>query len=107
MLKNRTRKVGTLTLGITLVVAGIAFLIRLFVPVLSYYIIMRAWPVVFIFLGIEVLISAAHASGDDGSVVYDKAAIFITAMLILFAMCIGSLNVLMENSAQFNYNYTF
>lgn len=105
MLKNRTRKVGTLTLGITLVVSGIAFLIRLFVPVLSYYTIMKAWPIVFIFLGIEVLISAMHASDDDGPVVYDKAAIFITAMLILFAMCIGSLTLLMERTAQFNLTF--
>jgi len=105
MIKNRTRKVGTLTLGITLVVSGIAFLIRLFVPALSYYTIMKAWPVVFIFLGTEVLISAAHTSDDNGPVIYDKAAIFITAMLILFAMCVGSLTLLMERTAQFNLTF--
>ncbi|MFT3983888.1 MAG: hypothetical protein QM697_08260 [Lachnospiraceae bacterium] len=101
MIKNRTHRVGTLTLGITLVVSGIAFLVRLFVPALTYYTIMKAWPIVFIFLGIEVLFSAAHASDDTCPVIYDKSAIFITAMLILFAMCIGSLTLLMERNAQF------
>lgn len=98
MLKNRTHKVGTLTLGITLVISGIAFLVRVFIPVLSYYTIMKAWPVVFIFLGIEVLISTARAGEDTGPVIYDKATIFITAMLILFAMCMGSFALLMEST---------
>lgn len=102
MLKNRVHKVGTMTLGITLVVAGIAFLMHLFYPALTYYDIMKAWPVVFIFLGIEVLLSAFRMKDDTQPMVYDKAAIFITAMLILFAMFAGSISMAMEHAAHFS-----
>lgn len=44
----RTHKVGTFTLGCTLILFGVLFLVRLFGGVLTYSFIFRLWPVVFL-----------------------------------------------------------
>ncbi len=57
----RTHRVGSITLGSTLVLFGILFLVHLFVPVLTYEIIFHIWPCIFLLLGIEILL--CHADG--------------------------------------------
>ena len=52
------RRIGVLTLGVTLVAFGILFLLRVFVPSWDYATVLRFWPVVLILLGGEVLLSA-------------------------------------------------
>ena|GEM_PF-152744 len=54
----KSRKIGVLTMGITLVAFGVLFLLRAFIDGLDWISVMRFWPVVLIGLGIEVLISA-------------------------------------------------
>ncbi len=43
----RTHKVGTFTLGCTLILFGVLFLVHLFGGMLTYSFIFRLWPVVF------------------------------------------------------------
>ena len=54
----RSRKIGVLTLGVTLIVFGILYLLRAFIPGWDYISVLRFWPFVLILLGVEVLLSA-------------------------------------------------
>jgi len=98
MFKKRTHRVGTITLGITLIIFGAAYLMHLFFPTLSYYNIMKAWPIILILLGIEVILTAVKTPDDTPQPQYDKAAVFLIAMLILFTICIGCLSVAIERT---------
>ena len=75
-------RVGSVTFGLVLVVMGVLCLLRLIFPLLDYELIFRLWPVVFICLGVEVLISSRR---PERRVVYDGAAIFLLILLILFS----------------------
>ncbi len=80
----KTHRVGTITLGLMLIVFGMMFLLRIFFAGLTYSIIFRLWPVIFIFLGVEVLIANIRTS--EGKLVYDTAAFFLIILLSFFAM---------------------
>lgn len=80
----RIHRVGALTFGILLVTFGILFLLRIFIPDLSYEFIMKLWPIVFILLGIEILI--ANIKQSDNKLIYDKTAFFLIIVLSFFAM---------------------
>lgn len=80
----RIHRVGTLTFGILLVTFGILFLLRIFIPDLSYEFILKLWPIVFILLGIEILI--ANIKQSDNKLLYDKTAFFLIIVLSFFAM---------------------
>lgn len=81
---TKTRKVGTLTLGCILVLFGVLFLVHMFLPSLSYEIIFRLWPLIFILLGLEVL--GTKLNGDRFQFVYDKASVFLLILMTFFAM---------------------
>lgn len=85
----RTHKVGTLTLGVTLVVMGILFLVQMFCSFITTAIIFRSWPIVFILLGVEILL--ANRKTTEQEFVYDKVGIFLTMGLLLFAMFLAIL----------------
>ena len=82
-------RVGTVTFGLVLVILGVLCLLRLIFPLLDYELIFRLWPVVFICLGVEVLISSRR---PERRVVYDGAAIFLLILLILFAMSMAGMD---------------
>ena len=52
-----TRRIGSVTLGGSLVVFGILFLVHTFWDGLSYGLILRFWPLLLISLGAETLLS--------------------------------------------------
>ena len=54
----KSRKIGVLTLGVSLVAFGVLFLLRAFIPWLDYLYAIRFWPIILILLGVEVLLSA-------------------------------------------------
>ncbi len=101
-MSTRVHKVGTMTLGITLVAVGLAYLAHLFFPMLSYGMIVKAWPLVFVLLGMEILLSNVRAR-EDVVFVYDKAAIFLTMILVCFSMCMGALSTAFEKSLYFEF----
>ncbi|SFB71719.1 LiaI-LiaF-like domain-containing protein [Butyrivibrio sp. YAB3001] len=78
----RVHRVGSITTGISLIVAGIAFLMHMFFGIISYEMIFKLWPVIIIGLGIELLISNIRTD----KIVYDKAAIFLLIIMTFFAM---------------------
>jgi hypothetical protein len=81
---TKTHRVGTITLGGMLVTFGTLFLLHIFYNGLTIYTIFRLWPVIFIFLGVEVL--AANFIQKEERLIYDKAAIALIIILTFFAM---------------------
>lgn len=69
------KRVGSVTLGLTLVVFGVLFLLSAFIRSLNYLEIIKFWPVIFISLGIEMLVHAFSKDAEkaklDGSVLPD------------------------------------
>ncbi len=95
----RIHRVGTLTFGILLVTFGMLFLLRIFIPDLSYEFILKLWPIVFILLGIEILI--ANIKQSETKLIYDKTAFFLIIVLSFFAMGMA----FMEEILRYVINY--
>ena len=89
-----TRKVGTLTLGGMLIFYGVLFLVHLFTGAVSYELIFRLWPVMFLMLGTEVLLSALPKSGAHFKL--DVASVVLVCLLILFAVSMAGVDVAMQ-----------
>lgn len=92
----RIHRLGTLTLGISLIVFGCLFLIHIFYPALNYEIIFHTWPIIFILLGLEVLLSSKNQR-----FVIDKSAIFLLIILTIFAMSMGIADYAIELSKNY------
>jgi hypothetical protein len=80
----RIHRVGTLTLGGMLVAFGAMFLMHLFVASITYDIIFKVWPIIFIFLGFEILI--ANFRQKEEKILYDKTSFVLIVFLSFFAM---------------------
>lgn len=80
----RTRRVGTLTLGLTLIVCGALLLATLVSPSLDIITILRFSPVVLILLGVEMLVSAIR---PGEKLRYDWLSILVCFVLLCGAGC--------------------
>ncbi len=80
----KTHRVGTFTLGGMLIIFGILFLLRIFNLGITYDLIFKLWPTIFIFLGGEILIANFRQQGDK--LIYDKTAFALIFVLSFFAM---------------------
>ncbi len=78
------RRVGTLTLGLTLVVAGILMLVSLFYPQIDLSLALKLSPVLLILLGIETLVAAR----GGGKVKYDWVGMLLCFILTCAALCL-------------------
>lgn len=92
MLKGR--RVGTFTAGISLIIFGLLFLGRLVLPDLEYEFIMTLWPLVLVFLGIEIIMS--YILNKEEKVRYDGGAIALVFLLVLFAMFMGGMELVLS-----------
>lgn len=93
MIKNR--RVGTLTAGISMVVFGSLFLMRLAMPtVITIRLIASLWPVVLILLGVETLI--AYAVNREDKMRYDAGSVALIIVLSLFTVCMAAAQMAME-----------
>lgn len=90
----RTHKVGTLTLGIGLVLFGVLFLVHLFTGALSYELIFHLWPVVFILLGLEVLLSLIPGSRIQFQLSF--GSVVLMALMMVFAMVMAGADLSMH-----------
>jgi uncharacterized membrane protein HdeD (DUF308 family) len=93
MLKDR--RVGTLTAGVLLIVFGMMFLLQLFVSAITLRLILSLWPVILIFLGVEILLS--YFLNPEKGMRYDAGAILLMIMLSLFAMCMAGAEFAINN----------
>lgn len=90
----RIHKIGTVTLGILLILFGVLFLAHLFFPGLSLSFIFKLWPAVFIILGLEILCSHFRR---DFEISYDFAAVALLFFLMAFAAGMGVLEFIVEH----------
>lgn len=97
----RTRRVGSLTCGILLILFGILFILHMVVPVVTFAFIFRLWPLILIFLGVEIIIS--NIKTTEGNLKYDGGAIALVIVLALFAMVMGLVEFYMNNAVAYWY----
>lgn len=86
----RSRRVGSVTFGLTLILFGILFLIHMAIPSLHYEMIFQFWPVVFVLLGIEILVENHKSNANQCKFVYDFPAILMLVVMLLFAMVMAA-----------------
>ncbi len=89
------RRVGTLTTGITLVAFGLIFIARLVFPLLDYSMILSLWPLILIFLGIEII--ASYFYNNQEKMKYDGWAIFLIIIMSLFAMGMSGAELIIKH----------
>ncbi len=89
------RRVGTVTLGIVLVVFGLIFISRMFITGLSYQFILNLWPVILIMLGIETLIYAFRFKEEK--IHYDVGAFIIIFLMSIFSIVMASFEFIIEH----------
>ncbi len=87
--KTQNRRVGTFTLGLSMICVGLFFLINIFLPTVGYTLLLKLWPFVFIFLGAEILIACFQQ--EEHKLIYDKTAIILVFVLTVFGMCMAFL----------------
>ena len=86
----RVHRVGTITTGLTLIAAGVMFILQLFVTSIDYTLIFHFWPVILIGLGVEILLS----NFSKNRLVYDKGAVLILLIMMCFTVCMAGADVL-------------
>lgn len=101
----QTRRVGSVTFGISLVCYGILFLVHIFVPIVRYSFIFRCWPVIFILLGGEILVESHKCRNGEWKMVYDFPAVFMLVIMLLFAMIMAVFDF--EMAYEMNYGQFF
>lgn len=97
----QTRRVGSVTFGITLICYGILFMVHIFVPMVRYSFIFRCWPAIFILLGGEILVESHKCRTKEWKMVYDFPAVIMLAVMLLFAMVMAVFDF--EMAYELNY----
>lgn len=97
----QTRRVGSVTFGITLICYGILFMVHIFVPMVRYSFIFRCWPAIFILLGGEILVESHKCRTKERKMVYDFPAVIMLAVMLLFAMVMAVFDF--EMAYELNY----
>ncbi len=88
-LPPKIRRVGTFTMGISLIAAGGLAIYSLINPAADYVLLFRFTPVILILLGIEIMISAIFAGGTK--LKYDFLSMVVCTLLICGTLCLAAL----------------
>ena len=86
---EKIHRVGTVTLGISLIVSGIVCFLRVFIPKIPVGTVLHLWPLMMIMLGVEILWSC---SGKKKFVI-DKVSVVMLVLLIFFIGCMACIEV--------------
>lgn len=87
---ERTRRVGSVTFGLTLILFGILFLVHTMAPSFDYEVIFQFWPAIFILLGVEILVENHKSNALNCKFIYDFPAIIMLILMLLFAMVMAA-----------------
>lgn len=79
------RRVGTITLGITLVVVGILYLLINFFNLSIDADMIKFWPIILISLGIEVMVFNHFSVKGKYTLKFDIVSIFLVMILLFFS----------------------
>ena len=83
----KSRKIGVLTLGVSLIAFGVLYLLRVFTPGWNYLTVLRFWPFVLILLGVEVLLAALLPRPEGQPPAKLDALSVILLFITLFLAC--------------------
>lgn len=89
---GRTHRVGTVTCGLVLILYGIMFLVRMALPSIDYRLIFECWPVVLIFLGVEILLGCMGKNAEKRNFKYDFGSVLIILLMLLFSMIMAAVD---------------
>lgn len=95
----RERRVGTFTLGCMLVTFGVLFIIETFTHALTYGLIFKLWPVVFILLGVEIL--ASLRGGNEVKFKLDAGSIVMMILMMGVAATMAGADFCFQHYALF------
>lgn len=93
------RRVGTLTAGVVLIIFGLLFIARIIFPHLYYAAILQLWPVILVFLGIEIVVS--YVINKEEKLKYDGGAITLIIILSFFAIGMAGAEYLINHLEEF------
>jgi hypothetical protein len=115
---QKSRRIGTLTFGALLIVFGILMILQMFIntDILRY--VIKLWPVIFIFYGIETIY---FATKKDVKIKYDIGAFILTFFILGSGLVLGLINygvnqlfynnevrgIFFESMGNVNHKYTF
>lgn len=85
--KKRVRRVGTVTMGFSLIIVGLAMSYSLFFPQTDFLFLAKFSPLILVGIGLEVL--AASFCNKSGQFQYDWFSGFICFLLIVFSIGIA------------------
>ena len=83
----KSRKIGVLTLGVSLIAFGVLYLLRVFMPGWDYLTVLRFWPFVLILLGVEVLLAALLPRPEGEPPARVDALSIVLLFVTLFMAC--------------------
>lgn len=89
---RRTHRVGAVTCGLVLILYGIMFLVRMALPSINYRLIFECWPVVLIFLGVEILLGCIGKNAEKRNFKYDFGSVLIILLMLLFSMIMAAVD---------------
>lgn len=95
------RRMGTVSIGISMVTFGVMFLFCSVFEFLSYETVFALWPIILIAYGLELLIFSLF----KGKLLYDKGAVFIMILLMLFAAGMATVDVCFKIADYFIMNH--
>lgn len=93
---GRTHRVGTVTCGLVLILYGILFLVRMALPAIDYRLIFDCWPIVLIFLGVEILLGSIGKNAEKRIFKYDFGSVLIILLMMLFSMIMAAVDYGMQ-----------
>lgn len=99
---ERTRRAGTFTFGLVLVLSGLLMLTCMFYPRFDFWWLLRLSPLMLISLGVEVLL-AAHGGGK---VRYDWVGMLLCIVIVSAALLLSAASWWLMNAPSFDGNRT-
>ncbi|AQR93829.1 LiaI-LiaF-like domain-containing protein [Clostridium saccharoperbutylacetonicum] len=105
----QSRRVGTLTLGLLLIILGILYFLFTVFNIPFEKRILDFWPLIFISLGVEVLVLSNKALKNNIPLRYDFISFILIAIIIAFSFCTFTaskfLGVFLDPSSPLHYRY--
>ncbi len=86
---GRTHRVGSITVGLCLVLFGVLFFLHTVLGYLNYSLIFSLWPVILISMGVELLL----ANFVKGKLIFDKGAVVILILMAFLAVGLACVDV--------------
>lgn len=85
MENSKMRRVGTVSIGVSMVVFGVMFLLCSVFEIMTYEVVFSLWPVILIALGLELLVFSFF----KGKLIYDKGSVLIMILMMILAVAMA------------------